>query len=117
MNKYDPPINAEFQINHFKCNKRMKKSLLEFVAFDKEKRIFINIEILGTSGILCACCDGIAMFRYNNKKSPTFIDSQWVIDEKIGGKDVWFEIKRLVEELQNNKSLWEYDRSKYARIE
>lgn len=114
--KYAPPVNAEFQINHFKASKKTKKSLLQFIAFDKEKRIFFNIEILGTNGILCASCDGIPMFRYDNKKSPYFIDSQWIIDEKIGGKNVWCEVKRLVEELKSNKSLWEYDRSKYPRI-
>jgi len=88
---------------NFTSSKRIKKSLLEFVVFKPSNRIFINIEILGTQGILCASCDGIRMMRYDNKKSPTFVDSQWVIDEKMGG-EVSKEIERLIIELRNNPS-------------
>lgn len=104
MNKYDPPLNEEMIRSYFISKKRIKKKLLEFIAFEKNKRIFVNSELLGTNGLLCAMSDGITMMKYE-KNSPHFIDSQWIIDEKIGC-DLWKEIKRLTDELRENKSLW-----------
>jgi len=104
---YNVPQEEMF-LGHFKSSKRIKKSLLEWIVFKPSDRIFINIEILGNQGFLCATCDGIGMMRYDNKKSPTFVDSQWVIDEKIGG-EISREIERLVNELRNNESFIQID--------
>ena len=108
MSKYDPPKDEEMFLSHFgnSSKKRIKKSLMEFIFFIKDKRIFINYEILSTNALLCAMADGITILRYDNKKSPMFIDSQWIIDEKIDGEEFYTEIKRLTDELRSNETLW-----------
>jgi len=100
MAKYDPPPNEEMLLGHFSTTKRIKKKLREWLFFESTQQVFVNSELLGTSGFLCALHDGISQLRYDNKSSPFFIDSQWIIDEKIGD-GIWKEVERLVKELRS----------------
>ena len=105
MDKYSPPPNEEMLLLTLECKKRMKKSLKECIFFEKTKQVFLNFELLGTSAYICALCDSIPLLRYD-KKSPFFIDSQWIIDEKIGGKEFYQEIQRLANEVRNSKKVF-----------
>jgi hypothetical protein len=99
--KYDAPQNTEYYIGHFtaKGDKRLKKSLREWMLYPKERKLFVNVALLNEEGLLCMYCDGISRIKYLDKKSPTFINSQWIIDEKIGGSEFYNEIKRLQQEV------------------
>lgn len=116
MNKYDPPKDEEMFLGHFsnKLKKRIKKSLMEFIFFknsgSENGKIFVNYDLLSDSGKLCSMADAITLLRYDNKKSPLFIDSQWIIDEKIGGIEFYTEIERLIKETRSNERLWKEEK-------
>ena len=106
--KYMPPKDEDQFLITLNSNKKLKKSLRQFIIFKSNRQIFINAELLGTSGMLCYLCDGVPLIRYDNKKSPYFIDSQWVIDEKIQGESFCKELKRIVEELREREEIWQH---------
>lgn len=60
----------------------------------------MNIEALGgPKAILCANCDGVAMYKHYETSEQVFVDVDWIIDENMGGEEDVKQVKRLKEEV------------------
>lgn len=102
--KYMPPKDEDMHLITLPSSKRMKKEHRQFIVFKKNKRIFFNISLLRGSSVMCYLCDGVPTIKYD-EKSPSFIDVQWAIDEKIGG-ELCIQLGRIQKELSEREDLW-----------
>jgi hypothetical protein len=71
------------------------------VLFHKDKnKVFIPVFLIGEKGFYCAAFDG-EPFIYYDETDTEFIDSDWVIKEKMLDDEMIAALKRLKERLKN----------------
>lgn len=73
------------------------------VLFHREKnKVYIPLFLIGDKGFYCACFDGEPFIHYH-ETGTEFIDSDWVIKEKILDDEMLAALKKLKERLKNDK--------------
>ena len=100
--KYSRPKDDTYRQGHFTVikGKKCSEKKREWHFYDSTGQIFINIEILGGQAFMCAVIDGVDMYHHKGS-DVVFVDSQWAIDEKIGGDECQKELMRLTGELRS----------------